>query len=206
MRLDQHQERSLLRDLLVQKSVQVGRDFKLASGAVTNVYIDAKRTTLYLPEAMPLIGRCFLRKFAQCGWQPRAVGGKTVGADPIAIEIARESIDFAGHPIGAFIVRKEPKKHGMQQFIEGPEQTNGLPVVIVDDVCTAGTSTGEAIAKAQTAGMVVLGAVCLVDREAGATDFLAREFGCQLESIFKLSELVSHDESRTVAELTGTHK
>jgi len=192
-------ERQKLRDVLTRKSVQVqvGRKFKLASGSVSEVYIDAKRTTCY-PEAMPLIGRAFLWKIAECGWSPKAVGGKTVGADPIAFSIARESIEAVSGkrqtPINAFIVRKEPKKHGMEQYIEGLEQTEGIPVVIVDDVCTSGGSTGDAIEKAKTAGMKVLGAICLVDREEGATKFLSGKYGCQLESIFKMSDLLTgHD-------------
>src|ERR1035441_7156571 len=137
MPLNQDREHSRLLDILARKSVQRenGRTFKLASGAETNVYIDAKRTTCY-PDAMPLIGRAFLWKIAELGWSPQAVGGKTVGADPIAFSIARESIDLIGPRINAFIVRKEAKKHGMEQYIEGLERTEGLPVVIVDDVCT----------------------------------------------------------------------
>jgi orotate phosphoribosyltransferase len=199
------QERTRLRDLLTQKSLQLGRTFKLASGAISGVYIDAKRTSCY-PEAMPLIGRAFLRKLKECGWNPEAVGGKTVGADPIAFSIARESIDTGGDPIGAFIVRKEPKKHGMEQYIEGPEHTAGLQVVIVDDVCTKGGSTGEAIEKAEKAGMKVLGAICLVDREEGATEFLATNYNCRLESIFKLSDLMAqNDQTSAPAESVAVH-
>jgi orotate phosphoribosyltransferase len=192
MQPKEDQERSKLGAVLTRKSLQRGRIFKLASGAESDVYIDAKRTTCY-PEAMPLIGRAFLKKIHECGWTPQAVGGKTVGADPIAFSIARESIETGASHINAFIVRKEPKKHGMEQFIEGLEQTEGLEVVIVDDVCTKGGSTGEAIEKARKAGMNVLGAICLVDREEGATEFLARDFGCRLASIFKLSELLTEN-------------
>ena len=178
--------------------------FKLASGAVSDVYIDAKRTTCS-PEAMPLVGQVFLRKLRECGWNPQAVGGKTVGADPIAFSIARESIATdPTHPINAFIVRTEAKKHGMEQFIEGLERTGGLQVVIVDDVCTKGGSTGEAIEKARKAGMKVLGAICLVDREEGATEFLANNYQCRLERIFKKSELLSClDESSVTADPVG---
>jgi orotate phosphoribosyltransferase len=195
-------DRKKLKTMLTRKSVQGGKKFKLASGAVSDVYIDAKRTTLR-PEAMPLIGRAFLQKIAECGWSPKAVGGKTVGADPIAFSIARESLDFGGSPVSAFIVRKEPKKHGMEQYIEGPEQTQGLQVVVVDDVCTKGSSTGEAIDKARKAGMIVLGAICLVDREEGATKFLWDKYECRLDSIFKMSELLAeHD---IPAEPIGAH-
>jgi orotate phosphoribosyltransferase len=183
------QERSRLRHLLATKSVQRGRTFKLVSGAESDVYVDAKRTTC-CPEAMPLIGRAFLDKLRECGWEPRAVGGKTLGADPIAYAVARESLEQGGAPIHAFVVRKEPKKHGMEQYIEGLEHTQGLPVVVVDDVCTRGGSTGEAIEKARKAGMVVLGAICLVDREEGAAAFLQQQYGVRLERVFRLAELL----------------
>ena len=139
-------------------------------------------------------------------WNPGAVGGLTVGADPIAFSVARESLETLGRPIQAFIVRKQPKTHGMGRFIEGIEETKGLPVVILDDVCTHGTSTGEAIAKAREAGMMVIGALCLVNREEGATALLADKFECQLESIFTLEELIAyhHEQERTSAPV-GAH-
>ena len=186
-RLDE--ERSRLKELLLHKSLHLGEVFRLSSGAESDVYVDAKPTTCN-PEAMPIIGRLFLAKMAELGWQPEAVGGLTVGADPIAFAVARESISEAGRPIYSFIVRKLPKKHGMARFIEGVEPTQGKRVVILDDVCTGGSSTGLAIEKAREAGMEVLGAVCLVDREEGAANFLAQRYGCTLHSIFKLSEFV----------------
>jgi len=153
------------------------------------VYVDGKLTTL-VPEAMPLVGRAFLQKMRERGWTPEAVGGLTLGADPIAFAIARESLETA-QPIHAFVVRKEPKKHGTQKFVEGLEATEGRSVVILDDVCTKGDSTFQAIAKAQDAGMRVLGAICLVDRQQGATEMLAGK-GIVLEHLFTLAELVAH--------------
>ncbi len=137
---------------------------------------------------MPLVGRAFLRKMQTRNWLPDAVGGLTLGADPIAFAIARESVD-AGRPIDAFVIRKEPKKHGMQRYIEGLEPPEGRNVVILDDVCSTGGSTAQAIERAQASGMRVLGAVCLVDRQMGAAELLAEKFGCILESIFTLSDL-----------------
>jgi orotate phosphoribosyltransferase len=137
---------------------------------------------------MPLVGRVFLYKMTSRGWLPEAVGGLTVGADPIAFAIARESLE-AEHRISAFIVRKEPKRHGMQKLIEGLEPTVDRQVVIIDDVCSKGGSTAQAIRNAQTSGMRVLGAICLVDREMGAAELLRKEFGMELESIFRLSDL-----------------
>jgi orotate phosphoribosyltransferase len=184
-----------LKDILVTRSLSTSGNFTLHSGEKSAVYVDGKLTTL-VPEAMPLVGRAFLQKIRERGWTPEAVGGLTLGADPIAFAIARESLDI-GHPINAFVVRKEPKKHGTQKFVEGLEATEGKTVVILDDVCTRGDSTAQAIVKAQDAGMRVLGAICLVDRQQGATELLAGK-GIVLEHVFTLAELVAHKDGLRV--------
>jgi orotate phosphoribosyltransferase len=183
---DDTADRSALKAMLARNSVRFG-NFTLVSGEKSDVYVDCKLTT-YTPDAMPLIGRLILRKFAERGWRPEAVGGLTLGADPIAFAIARESLTEA-NPVRAFVIRKEPKKHGMERFIEGMDHTEGLPVVVIDDVCTKGGSTLQAIEKAKQAGMRVIGAVCLVDREMGARELLEGQHGCPFDSIFKLSDL-----------------
>jgi orotate phosphoribosyltransferase len=182
-------EISRLRDILCRNSVRFG-SFELSSGQHTDAYVDAKLTTCSA-RAMQLVGRVFLAKMASRGWRPEAVGGLTIGADPIAFAIARESV-AEGAPIDSFIVRKEAKKHGMQRFIEGIEDTRNKRVVIIDDVCTTGDSTARAIEQAIAAEMHVLGAVCLVDRQSGASERLMGQFGCQLESVFTLDELRSY--------------
>jgi len=200
--LNEFSELEPLRKILLQESIRFG-NFKLASGNVSDVYVDGKLTTLRA-DAMPLIGRAFIRKMQSLGWKPESVGGLTVGADPIAFAIARESLDL-GQRINAFIVRKEPKKHGMQRFIEGMETSEGRNVVIIDDVCTTGGSTGQAIEKAKAAGMNILGAICLVDREMGARDSLRQEHNCPLEYIFTLSDLRrEYDESHASARPVAT--
>lgn len=181
-------DREKLREILLRRSVRRG-EFKLVSGRTSSVYVDGKLTTL-AADAMPLIGRLFLDKMEERGWRPRAIGGLSLGADPIVTAVARESLE-RGPGIDAFLVRKEAKKHGTEKFIEGLEQAEGLPVVIVDDVCTTGGSTADAIARAQEAGMRILGALCLVDREAGAQQMLKERFGCDFDWIFRLSELLS---------------
>lgn len=180
-------DRESLKEILLTRSVRLG-EFKLASGRTSDIYIDGKLTTL-AAESMPLIGRLFLNKMDENGWNPQAIGGLTMGADPIVTAVARESLE-RGRVIDAFLVRKEAKKYGMQKFIEGLEHTKDLPVVIVDDVCTTGGSTADAILKANEAGMRVLGALCLVDRETGAHELLKNQFGCSFDSIFTLSELL----------------
>jgi orotate phosphoribosyltransferase len=119
---------------------------------------------------------------------------KSIRVTPAMASEITDHIWGVREPLNAFIVRKQPKKHGLKRFIEGVEdaQAQGLPVVIIDDVCTQGNSTGEAIQKARSAGMKVLGAVCLVDREAGATELLDKDYDCKLESVFTLSELLAY--------------
>lgn len=176
-----------LHEILRKKSIQFGH-FTLVSGQTSDVYVDCKLTTCD-PRAMPRIGRLFLAKMEKKQWFPDAVGGLTLGADPIAFAIARESLNRQpDRVIDAFIVRKERKAHGMQKLVEGIAQPEGRKVVILDDVCTKGESTATAIRNAKSVGMEILGAICLIDREAGATEMLRHEFGLELASIFKLSD------------------
>lgn len=187
MSLDQ--DRAQLRDILNELSIRRG-DFVLASGKRSNIYIDARVTTCHA-RAMPLIGRLMLAKMAERGWRPVAVGGMTMGADPIVTAVARESVE-PGQPIAvdAFLVRKEAKGHGMRKQIEGlPEGTGAIDVVIVDDVCTTGDSTIKAIQAAREAGLNVLGAICLVNREQGAREAIETGLTCPFDQIFLMSEL-----------------
>ena len=110
------QDKKQLAEILKRVSVRRGEEFVLASGRRSNVYVDARVTTLRA-EAMPLIGRLFLAKMNVRGWQPSAVGGLTMGADPVVAAIAHESLNTP-HVVNAFIVRKEAKKHGTQKYWE----------------------------------------------------------------------------------------
>jgi orotate phosphoribosyltransferase len=187
MRLHPEEEVTKLRSIILRKSVKFGQ-FRLASGVTSDVYVDCKATTCSA-EAMPLIGRIFLQRIKEEGWRPEAVGGLTVGAEPIAFAVARESLE-TDRLVDSFIVRKEPKEHGTQKLVEGFDgDMTGKQVVIIDDVCSKGGSTALAIKNARSVGMHVIGAICLVDREMGAEDLLVRECGCKLVSIFKLSAL-----------------
>jgi orotate phosphoribosyltransferase len=187
--LSQQTEQQRLLDLLSRNSLSFG-EVQLSSGKTSKVYVDGKLTTCRA-EAMPLIGKAFLRKIREEGWAPEAVGGLTVGADPIAIAVAMESLEAP--PItNAFIVRKAAKEHGKHKLVEGIERTEGCAVVIIDDVCTQGGSTAQAIETVQNVGMKVLGAICLVDRQEGAAQKLEREFNLRLASIFTLEDLLAH--------------
>jgi len=182
-----HEDREKLAAILSKYSVRRGGEYKLASGRISDVYCDARVTTCRA-EAIPLIGRLFLSKVRERGWKPAAIGGMTMGADPIVIAVARESAED-GPLINAFLVRKEAKGHGLKKQIEGLTEEPPLDVVIVDDVCTTGDSTIQAIHAAREAGLNVLGAICLVDREEGARAAIEEGLGCPFDRIFTIGDV-----------------
>jgi orotate phosphoribosyltransferase len=135
--------------------------FRLSSGKMSNVYFDLRLTTLS-PEGQYLIGNLLYAKLKELGLRPRAVGGLTMGADPVSSSLAYTSY-LKGDPVEAFVIRKEPKAHGRGLQIEGNVK-EGDDVVVVDDVITTGGSTIKAINIAREAGLNVLAAVALLDR------------------------------------------
>ena len=143
--------------LLATKSFRLG-DFKLASGRTSDYYIDCRTTTLDARGAQ-LTGQVFLDEIRARGWNAQAIGGLTMGADPIVVAVAVTSGTLHG-----FLVRKAEKQHGMGRRIEG-FQEKGARVVIVDDVCTTGGSTIQAIEAAREFGFEIVGVMCLVERE-----------------------------------------
>jgi orotate phosphoribosyltransferase len=156
--------REQLLELLAINSFRLG-EFTLSSGAKSDYYIDCRTTTLHAHGA-ELTGQVFLDLIQRQNWQPRAVGGLTMGADPIVVATSVIS-SHAGAPIHGFLVRKAEKAHGMGRRVEG-FQEKGARVVIVDDVCTTGSSTIQAIEAAREFGFNVVGVACLVERlEAG---------------------------------------
>jgi orotate phosphoribosyltransferase len=156
--------RDELLELLATNSFRLG-EFTLSSGGKSDYYIDCRTTTLHARGA-ELTGRVFLELIQQQGWQPQAVGGLTMGADPIVVATSVISSQM-GAPIHGFLVRKAEKAHGMGRRVEG-FQEKGARVVIVDDVCTTGGSTIQAIEAAREFGFNIMGVACLVERlEAG---------------------------------------
>jgi len=145
--------------LLAYKSFRLG-EFKLSSGGTSDYYIDCRTTTLDAKGAR-LTGEVFTDEIRQRGWKPLAIGGLTMGADPIVVAVSVVSAEFNG-----FLVRKAEKTHGTARRIEGFLEP-GAAVVIVDDVCTTGGSTITAIEATREAGMHVAAVLCLVDREQG---------------------------------------
>ena len=163
-------DRNRLKALLKEHSLMFG-DFTLASGRKSNFYFDSKKTTL-LAEGAYLTAAEILEVLAENDVQADAIGGMTLGADPIVCPVAALS-QLAGRPLRAFIVRKEAKEHGTGRQIEGNLEP-GSRVVVVDDVVTTGGSTLRAIEAVEGAGHRVVAVVCLVDREEGGTEPLSR--------------------------------
>ena len=172
--------RSALLDLLARTSFRLG-NFTLSSGAKSDYYIDCRTTTLHA-EGARLTGLAILDVLREHNLHPVAVGGLTLGADPVvsavAIASACQAQRLPGSPlIHGFLVRKAEKAHGTGRRIEGFLEKNA-PVLIVDDVCTTGASTIAAIEAAREAGMRVIAAICLVEREE-ANGRPALEAACQ---------------------------
>jgi orotate phosphoribosyltransferase len=159
--------------------------FTLASGRTASFYLDAKQVVLDAHGSM-LVGKAILERLQSLGSMPHAVGGMSIGADPVTSAVVTMA-GVAGIPLKGFMVRKEAKGHGMQRFVEGPVET-GNRVVIVEDVITTGGSSLVAIDRAQEFGLVVERVVTVIDRLAGATDALAAR-GIPLESLVTIRDL-----------------
>lgn len=143
--------------MLAAKSFRLG-EFKLSSGGTSDYYIDCRTTTLDVKGAR-LTGEVFFDEMKRRKWKAQAIGGLTMGADPIVVAVTVVSGELSG-----FLVRKAEKQHGTGRRIEGFRET-GANVVIVDDVCTTGASTVQAIEAAREFGFKVAGVMCLVERE-----------------------------------------
>jgi orotate phosphoribosyltransferase len=156
-----------LLSLLARTSFRLGQ-FKLSSGGTSDYYIDCRTTTLHA-EGGRLTGHAILELLEANGIEADAVGGLTMGADPIVSNVATASawraLSHPGAPLlNGFLVRKAEKAHGTGRRIEG-FCIEGARVVIVDDVCTTGASTINALEAAREAGMTVAAVVCIVERE-----------------------------------------
>ena len=160
-----------LQQLLAERSARRGQ-FILSSGRESSLYIDARLTTMS-PEGLVLIGQLGVNALETSNWNVQAVGGLTLGADPVAYAIAYASV-ATGSPIRAFTVRKDPKTHGTGQLIEGPFLERDR-VAIVEDVITTGASALRAAAAVRNAGGVVAGVFAVVDREEGGKEAIERE-------------------------------
>ena len=192
--------RQQLLTLLSQQSFRLGQ-FTLSSGGTSDYYIDCRTTTLHA-EGARLTARVFLDEIERQNWHPQAIGGLTMGADPIVVSVAMLSAQQAhmratdgsassAHKlIHGFLVRKSGKTHGTGQRVEGFRE-KGARVVIVDDVCTTGASTVQAIEAAIEFGFEVVGVMCLVEREEslGRAAVESAAGGVPFVSIYTASEV-----------------
>jgi orotate phosphoribosyltransferase len=172
-----------LLELLKREAFRKGR-FVLSSGKISNYYLDGRVITL-TPEGAYLVANIILELVQEKNID--AIGGPTLGADPIVGAIAALS-HIKGIPLKTFIVRKLAKEHGTQRKIEGPQLDKNSRAILVDDVATTGKSLIEAKQALEEAGVGVEGALVIVDRCEGARENLQAQ-GLKLESIFKIEEL-----------------
>ncbi|MDQ4091865.1 MAG: orotate phosphoribosyltransferase [Actinomycetota bacterium] len=166
---------ALVRDLAV-----VHGRVTLSSGREADYYVDLRRVTLH-HEAAPLIGQ--LIRELTFDWPYQAVGGLTLGADPVAAAV----LHAPGRPVDAFVVRKSVKEHGMQRRIEGPDVA-GRPVLAVEDTSTTGASVLTAVAALREAGADVVGVATVVDRDTGAREAVEAA-GLPYRAVLQMSEL-----------------
>jgi orotate phosphoribosyltransferase len=172
-------DRTELASLVRQLSVVFGR-VTLSSGKEADYYVDLRRATLH-HRAAPLIGS--LMRELTADWDYAAVGGLTLGADPVATAI----MHAPGRPIDCFVVRKAVKTHGLQRLIEGTDVV-GKRVLVVEDTSTTGGSALTAVRAVRDAGATVIGVATVVDRATGAAAAIEAE-GVPYRSILGLAEL-----------------
>lgn len=183
-------DHSALIRLLAERSVKRGQ-FTLASGKQSAYYIDARLTTMS-PKGLSIIGPLALSTLRQSGWEIDAVGGLTLGADPISYAISYASADSV-HPLRAFTVRKEAKSHGTGKTIEGPFK-EGDRVAVIEDVITTGGSALRAIEAVRGAKGTVAGVLALVDREEGGRQAIEAA-GIPVISLVVVSQIIKALES-----------
>jgi len=175
-------ERERLLELLKSKALEI-RAVTLSSGRTSDYYMDCKRVTLS-PEGAFLTAKLMLEMIRP---EVSAVGGLTLGADPIVSSIAVMS-HIQGRNLSALIVRKEPKKHGTMSFVEGPSLDKGAKVAVVEDVVTSGASLLKAIERIAAAGYQPVQALTILDRQEGGKEAI-EERGFMLQALFSRDDL-----------------
>jgi orotate phosphoribosyltransferase len=178
--------REELKELIKAKSLKFG-DFVLASGKRAKYYLDCRQVTLDSVGAK-LIGEGILELLRLRSQLPQAVGGMSIGADPITAAVITVAA-YNNIPLKGFMVRKQPKTHGTMQFVEGAIG-KGDRVVVVEDVVTTGGSSLEAIEKVESIGAIVEGVITIIDRLEGGAEKFANK-GYKLESLFTIKDFIT---------------
>lgn len=182
-------DRERLKQLLLEKSYRKGT-FTLSSGRESDFYIDGKQTTLSA-EGAYLCGKLMLEIIQAHDQQIDAVGGMTLGADPLVTAVSMVSF-LEKKPIPAFIVRKESKKHGTEDYLEGRKNLpEGATVALVEDVVTSGGTLIQVIERVEAQGYKVGAVLTVVDRQEGGAEALAAK-GFKLEAVFTREQLLSN--------------
>ncbi|MCC6278043.1 MAG: orotate phosphoribosyltransferase [Oligoflexia bacterium] len=177
---------------LIKKLSYENRKVTLASGRESDFYIDMKNTLLH-PRGIFLVSQLICQKIKSLqssGLMVKGVGGLTMGADPISTGVSMMSQDWP-HPLFAFYIRKEPKSHGTQQWLEGMKNFEaGDIVMILEDVVTTGGSTLKSVERARLAGLKVLGVISVVDREEGGAQNI-QAAGLNFHALVKRSQILA---------------
>jgi orotate phosphoribosyltransferase len=195
--------RRRLRDLIEEKCLKTGTEFTLSNGESSSFYFDCKAATLD-GECLDLITEEVLAEIDRLPTKPIAIGGLTLGADPIvgAVIVRARQV---GHPtVNGSLVRKERKPHGTKNKIEN-QLSPGTTIVVVDDVITKGGSIKEACDELLHAEYKIVGIVAVIDRKAGGKERLEREYGVPVYTLFErddfpaLAEQASNDKAKVIA-------
>ena len=191
-------ERTRLLEILLATSFHSEKEpvFRLASGRMSQYYIDC-RQALSFAEARALLGALILERLNRIALESLdAVGGMELGAYPIAIAVSDAIYQKTGRTVRAFVVRKQPKTHGVGDLIAG-QVKSGDRCLIVDDVITSGKSTADAIAGACGAGLIVDRAIVILDRQEAGGRSMIENLGVRCESLFTFADLISAAETTT---------
>jgi orotate phosphoribosyltransferase len=178
------QKQTLVNEL-IEHALLFG-DFELSSGTRASYLIDAKRVILQAQGFKAVAG---LIDHYVCTWKATAIGGLTMGADPIAYAAMAHAAIVREVDLKAFAVRKEPKKHGLKQLIEGPLLSKNDRCLVVDDVVTTGSSTVKAIEALQDAGFKVCGVVAVLDRLAGGAEKIEAAAGAPFAALTTIDDV-----------------
>ncbi|MEM7246422.1 MAG: orotate phosphoribosyltransferase [Acidobacteriota bacterium] len=174
--------RARLLELLKEEAVLKGR-FELASGKISDQYLDGRRVTLH-PEGAILCAEMLLDRIDELGLEPDCVGGPTLGADPLVSSMVVIS-QQRGRPLPGFLIRKKKKEHGTKQALEG-QWKPGQRAVIVEDTVSTGGSAAEALELVKDAGVEIAAVMCIVDREVGGRERLAPH---RFDALFTAEEI-----------------
>lgn len=174
-----------LRELILDLAVEHG-SFTLSSGHQANFYIDLRKLTLH-HEASPLVGQLVLRMLQEAGVEFEAVGGLTMGADPVATAVLHTAA-AQNIPVDGYVVRKQPKGHGKGRQVEGPS-IEGRKVVVVEDTSTTGGSALQAVKAVEEVGGDIQAVAVIVDRDTGAKENIEAEAGVPYLYIYSKDDL-----------------